>query len=102
VLGHPEGDPADEGGDQPVPDRNVGDAVGEDANPQREDALVASDDPASRQMLGEPAGSQAEGDPDRGPNGGLAEQLHRFPAGVASWRGEDDEEEDEGQGDAIV
>ena len=75
VLGDAEGDPADEGGDQPVAEGDVGEPEGEHPDPERVDPLVAADDPAARQVLGEPAGAPAQGDPDHSADRGLAEQL---------------------------
>ena len=55
VLGHSHHDPGDEGGDQAVADRHVGQPEGREAEADRVDALVASGDPATRAGDGEGA-----------------------------------------------
>ena len=100
VFGDRQRDPADEGGDQAVAEGHVGDPVSEQAQAERIDALVAADDPAARQVVGEPSARLAEDDSDQRSEGGLPEQLRRLGPGVAARRGEDDEEEDERQGEA--
>jgi hypothetical protein len=50
----------------------------------------------------EPPGEGSEPDTDQPADRCLADQLGRFQAGVPTGRGEDEEEEDEGQREAVV
>ena len=61
ALGGAHRDPADEGGDQAVADRDVGEAEGDEGEPDRVDALVAGRDPAAGKVVVEP--------PAEGPRG---------------------------------
>ncbi len=73
ALARPHRDPADEGGDQAVADRDFGEAEGEEGEADRVDPLVARGDAAAREGggAGDPP-SDPEGDPDRGADGRLA------------------------------
>ena len=102
VLGSAHRDPADEGGDQPVADRHFGEPEGDKGEADRVDPLIALGEAAARQPLVQPPAEVAERQPDPGADHRLPRQLGGFRAGVAARRGEDEEEEDEGQRQAVV
>ena len=60
ALGRAHRDPADEGGDQPVADRHVGEAEGDEGEADRVDPLVAGGEAAAGQAVVEPAAERAE------------------------------------------
>ena len=61
ALGGPHRDPADEGGDQAVADRDFGEAEGGEREPDRVDALVAGGDPAAGQVVVEAPAERSRG-----------------------------------------
>ena len=102
ALGGAHRDPADEGGDQAVADRHVGEAEGDEGETDRVDPLVAGGEAAAREVMVKPAAEESEGDADQAAEQRLADQLRRFAAGIAAGAGEDEEEEDERQRQAVV
>ena len=83
VLGGAQRDPGDEGGDQPVAERDVGEAEGGEAEADRVDALVAGRDaPAGERSWSLPP-SAPSATPDDGAERRLAEELRGLRARVA-------------------
>ena len=91
----PEGDAADERGDQPVAEGDVCDAVAQQSEPERVDALVPAGEPTARKPVHELAAADSDRDAQRRSERSLAEQLERLLTRVASRRGQDQEEEHE-------
>ena len=102
MLGDPHRDPADEGGDQAVADRHVGEAEGGERETDRVDPLVARGDAAAGQVAVKAPAEHPEADADGRAEQRLAEQLRGFGAGVASRGGENEEEEDERERESVV
>ena len=101
MFGDAERDPADEGGDEAVAERDVGEPEGEESEPDRVDALVAPRDPAGDDVV-EPPAEEPDSDPDHDAEARLAEQLEGLLAGVAARGREDEEEEHERQREPVV
>lgn len=92
----------DEGGDEAVPVREVGEPEGGEADPQRVEALVLSPDPASGPAAEEPAPGQRERRADQGAGDGLARQAGGRRGQALPGGDEGEEEEHERERDAVV
>src|SRR5207248_579433 len=64
VLGPAHDDPGDEGGDEAVADRDVGEPEGDEAEADGVDPLVVRGDPAAGKVVVKPSADVADGDAD--------------------------------------
>ena len=102
VLGDAHRDPRDEGGDQAVADRHVRQPEGREAEAERVDPLVAGGDPAARQVVVQATADEPQHHAHEAPKAASPRSFARLAAGVSARLREDQEEEHEGQREAVV